>query len=95
MGVPPSLPPFRGVDGNGMVKLVPGMRKPALRGVAVACDSGLSRLSDEDEYRFSRSNRTPMAVRVERADRVESVRFNGAMDERNMDERNEGFGYSD
>jgi hypothetical protein len=54
---------------------------------------GLSKLSrsasdsdEEEEYRFSKSNLTPIAVLVDRVLRIDPFLFNGAIDERSEEE---------
>jgi hypothetical protein len=85
-----------GVPRKGNFNFVPGIRNPALRGVdrVERFVSGLSRLSrvssssasdDEVEYRFSRSNLTPMAVRADVVLLTDPDRFKGAMDDLSED----------
>jgi hypothetical protein len=88
-----------GVPGNGTFIFVPGIRKlplplsPALLGFEVVTVSGLRRLSrsaseseEEEEYRFSKSNLTPIAVLVDLVLRIDPFLFNGAIDERSEEE---------
>jgi hypothetical protein len=88
-----------GVPGNGTFIFVPGIgnlplpSSIALLGVEVVPVSGLSRLSrsasdsdEEEEYRFSISNLTPIAVLVDRVLRIDPFLFNGAIDERSEEE---------
>ena len=83
---------------KGKTNLVPGILKPALRGVLIdRFVSGLSRLSRssasdegvEVEYPFSKSNLTPMAVRVDLVLLTDPDRFNGASDDLREDCRAE------